>query len=127
MTPTDNEINEAIARWCGFNIQHYSHYIAWYHNKEFYCEISRFKTPEEQLPNFLDPIQGMGLLFKYVVPKLSKMGIQIILSNEGEGYEVELGDTKDEPTIQAQLVFDKAPERALALAVYKLVMEGKLV
>lgn len=105
---TDQEKNKLIAEFSGF---------------EYYTVFIRFPDgiphPIEHAPNFLDPIEGLGLLFKYAVPKLEAYYLTNLPEHGKFGINrasVFLGDAVGKSE-------DKDPTRALVEALVKLIEE----
>lgn len=129
-----DDINETIARWCGFKIAHWSELDDGYEDAYWW----EYKGEATYLPNFLDPIEGLGLLFKYAIPILLDKRLTInhysFKQRDGRYYsEYAIYEEMDSIKCGKLLIKDfqmgndlvKTDTTALATAIYKLIKEGK--
>lgn len=103
---TDEELNRDIAEWCGFERKSSFGHTYW---------VKPSGRIIKHLPNFLDEIQGLGLLFKYAVPRLYYVELKMSGKMQYQSVQVQL--TRNSESYYEQ---DKSPTRALAMAIWKI-------
>lgn len=115
------ELNEKIARWCGFYTSK-SKIAPWWLRPD-----KRIWGPNP--PDFLDPIKGLGLMDKYPIAKLREKyhGLQIRIAYMGSGGKIiieQRKNCKDIVLVSKEFVDGYvSTTTALALALGKLIEE----
>lgn len=128
---SDEQINRDIAEWCGFE-QRMSRDWDGHGCKYWYAPHGNYRDKLHP-PNFLDEIQGLGLLFRYPVPKLRDTFGEIRITFEDwiaglviaveASIEKKVGIRRWVEIANSNPHICESPTRALALAIHKLINE----